>query len=867
MFCCPVCFFAQGQDTLVEIPAFDYTDTVNMDNIDTAYLYTDSMVLAQPEKSVKKKQGLEAPVEYTAQDSIIYDLDSQYVYLYGSAVVIYQDITLEASYIRFDMGTKEVMATGMPDSAGTIAGNPLFKQGQDEYNAKVLSYNFGTRQAYIESIITEEEGGFLHSEQSKRQSNEQIHAWNNKYTTCDLEHPHFYIALKKAIVIPDKKIVSGPAHFVIADVPLYFPFLPFGFFPTPKKRSAGILVPTFGDEGTSPNSRGFYLRDLGYYWPINDYVDLTLMSDIYTKGAWGINAGMDYVKRYRFNGNFSFDYQKNVSGDKGFGEGINAYQVTKYYKVLWSHSQDQKANPTQTFRASVNWSSTGYEKEYGRSLTDIYQNSKSSSISYGKTWDHTFLGTSFRFTTSLNHSQNNTSNQQTLNFPNFSANSGNLYFFPKKEVDTKKRFYHDIYTKYTAQLDNKYTNTEDVFFDEFNLENSQSRFHHRLPLTLPVKFIKFLPFNISMSYDGWLFKEQYKYEWDTTLGDFRKDTVYGFNYVQRFNPIPSFNNITLNRNLYVTMQSTKADSRIRALRYVMLPKASLSFTPAMKGKTPGYYRYAYGPTDTLFYSIYEGAPFGSPPGVSKKSNWTGRVALNLDNSLEMKVRSRNDTANNETKIKLLEQLSFRSSYNIFADSMNWDVINFNTGASFFKRVATVRVNGSLDPYALNAQGNRVNRFEINENGRLARLTNVSMNMDINLGGSQANRKKEKDENDAEEAVSDYDYFDVPWSLRGSYSWNYRRTTEVPSITQVLTVNGSITFTPNWSFSYTTGYDLDRKQFSPTQFNIHRNLHCWEFSLTVIPFGSNRFFEFRINAIASMLKDLKYEFDRNWRENY
>ena len=856
-------FISYGQETA------DSSFNTSLTN-DSSIVLKDTVTVEKIHK--KKDAGLEDPVKYTAEDSIIYDLDSQKVYLYGKAIVTYQDIKLEADYVKFDMANKEVFSHGMPDSSGVIKGKPIFTQGNDKYNANTIRYNFNTRKAFTEGIITEQQGGFLHSEESKRQQNEQIHSLNNKFTTCDREHPHFYIALKKAIVVPNKKIISGPAYFVIEDVPIYFPFLPFGFFPTPKKRSSGILVPTFGDEP----QRGFYLRDLGYYWPINDYLDLTLRSEIFTKGTIGLNSNIAYVKRYKYNGNAFFKYYKGVSGEKGFED----YQIQKDFSLQWSHRQDSKANPTQTFSASVNISTSKFDKEYSRETDQMFQNTKQSSVNYTKKWDYSPFGTPVNFSTSLTHNQNNTSKMVNVNLPKANLSTGNIYLFPKHNEDSKRRFWHDIRTKYTANLDNSYSNPDSTFFENFNTRNMKSGFKHTLPITLPAKFIKFLPINISIGYEGYAYTKHFEYVWDPDIytqestndsvqGGFRMDTIYGLEYVNVFNYIPSFNNMTLNRNMYVTLQNKKEDAKVQAVRYVLIPAASLSYTPGRKGKSPYYYKTAYGPNgEEKFYSIYDGSTY-TPPGVSKKTSSRGSISLSLDNNLEMKVRSKNDSITEPVKVKVLESLKFSTSYNIFADSLNWSKISMTTGTNLFKNAISINVRGTFDPYILdpNLPSRNVNRYELTENSRLARLTYLDMKMSLNFGGKKANNSPDKEHETKDKALNDYDYFDIPWSFSASYGWTYTKQSEVPELIQVLTFNGSISPTKGWKISYQSGYDIKDRGFVPTSINIHRNLHCWEMSLQLVPFGSRKYFEFRINAVSSLLKDLKYEFERDDRRYY
>ena len=386
------------------------------------------------------KDAIDSPVNYKASDSIVYALNEKKVYLYGEAEIKYQEITLTAEIIEFDMGNEVVYARGDVDSLGKPFGRPVFEEKSDKFRSDELSYNFRTKKGVIKKIYSEQEGGYLHSDITKRQPNEEIHMKGGKYTTCDLEHPHFYIAMTKAKSIPGDKIVSGPAYFVIADVPLPIG-VPFGFFPTTKTNKSGIMMPQYGEE----SRRGFYLRNGGYYLALSQYADLRVQADIYTNGTWGVRVGSAYRKRYRFNGSFNTNYFENVTGEKG----IN-YSKSKDFAVIWSHSQDAKANPNRRFNASVNFSTGSYDQNHTRNINSVMRSTKQSSISYSKVWPNS----PFNFSANMSASQNSIDRTMNLRIPQMSMNMNRIYPLRRKNRVGKPRWWEDLQVSYSSTLEN-----------------------------------------------------------------------------------------------------------------------------------------------------------------------------------------------------------------------------------------------------------------------------------------------------------------------------------------------------------------------------------------------------------------------------
>jgi len=850
---------------------------------------TDTTVYLPPSDTTAagKAPGSEitAQVDYDAADSLVFSNEGGTVEMFNTGKIVYGDITLEAAYIRYEMANNIVMATGLPDSTGTIAGKPQFKQGENSFKADSMSYNFRTQKAFIENVITEQEGGFLHAEQTKKQSDGHIHLKDGKYTTCDAEHPHFYIAITKGISIPGDKIVSGPAYIVLEDVPLPIG-IPFGFFPNSRTKTSGILIPQYGEE----QSRGFYLRDGGYYFAMNDYMDLRVTGDIYSNGTWGVRLGSSYRVKYKYNGSLRLQYFNNITGFKDI-EGL--YKVTKDYSIGWSHNQDAKANPTSSFRASVNLSSSTYDRNQTRNINNVMTNTKQSSISFTKTWP----GTPFNLAASLNHSQNSNTQAVNLSLPKVSFSMSKINPFKKKKRVGPKKWYEDIQLSYTSLLENDIKTTDTALFTSNVWDDMRNGFRHEIPLSLNIKPFKkitalqTMTITPNLSYKGMVYTEYLSRSitgYTSSNAPIIEDTlIKKLSYAHSYLPSVS---ASLSPKIYGTYQFT-GDGRLRTIRHVMTPSASLSFTPDLTKIQPDYYRNLIDEVngDTISYSIFEKEKYGTPTF----NGANGSLSLSLRNNLEAKVRSKSDTVETEEKIKLLDNFNFSTSMNVFARdpiAPKWTPVSFNGNTQLFKNKLNMAFRGTLDPFGYDSLHSRVRTLYFNQTGKLARLTAASVTMGISFKSKQEGAKKEesntnlntqkfgqKNETAATDEETYYDSnmedyyggyvdFEVPWSLKVDYSFSYTKTTDTPKIIQTIRFSGDFSLTPKWKIGFNAGYDIFNKQFSTSNVSIYRDLHCWEMRMSVVPFGSFKSYNFTISAKSSILSDLKYDKRKSWQDN-
>jgi len=847
---------------------------------DTVLVRQDTAVIDTVQAAAEKPTTTEidAPIDYEADDSLIFDLENDKVYLYGNGFVTYQDIELRAAYIELDRARDVVFARGALDTLGREIGKPVFKEGSESFESKTLTYNFKTKKGIIKGVVTEQEGGYLHSGITKKHENGEIHVKNGKYTTCDLEDPHFYVALTKAKVIPDDKIVSGPAYLVMADIPLPIA-LPFGFFPNQKSRSSGILIPEYGEE----RNRGFFFRNGGYYLALSDYFDARITGDIYTHGTWGVSLGSNYRVRYRFNGNLRARYYINVSGEKELPD----YTRKKDYSITWSHSQDPKSNPSRTFNANVNMSSSSFDRNHSFNANDYLTNTKQSSISYSKRW----AGTPFNLSASMNHRQNSQTNSVDLNLPKMNFNMNRIYPLKRKNRAGKAKWYENIELSYKAMLDNQIRTTDSLLFTSAVWDDMNNAFKHDIPLSTQIRPFNNFFISPSLQYSGVLYSKHIEKRWeenyydaelDSTYATLITDTIRGLRYAHSY--LPSIS-LGLNPKIYGMYVFKNTNSRIEAIRHVMTPSVSFSYTPDMTGVTPDYYRKVQ--VDTLGnmreYSLFEQEIYRTPtlPGRS------GSVNIRLSNNIEMKVRSTSDTVQTSKKVKILENLSFSTNYNLFADSLKWSPITMS-GRTRLANKVDLTFGGTFDPYALSEDGRKINKAEITETGKLARLTrfNFSINASLNSRAQESPAEETGPrqsmpegipvskqgipmENDEEGGVpqefytGEYVDFSIPWNLSLRYNYNYTNTGMSKRVTQTFNFSGNVSLTEKWKIGFSSGYDFKLNKLTYTSVNIYRDLHCWEMRLSWIPIGYHQSYSFQINVKSAILKDLKYEKRKSW----
>ncbi len=826
--------------------------------------------------------AVDKPIVYSAEGYMKTDLKAKKVSLVDGAKVTYGTLELTADSIVLDLETGSVYATGRIDSTGKMVGKPVYKDKSEEFESKELTYNFKSQKGVIRNVTTQQEGGYLQSLKTKRQEDGTLHINKSKFTTCDAADPHFYLALNKAKVYPGDKIVSGPAYMVVADIPLPL-ILPFGFFPVQQKRASGIVMPRYGSEAR----RGYFLSNGGYYFALTDYFDLKLTGTAYTNGTWLADAATSYKVRYRFSGSFGFSYANNVTSYKG----LEDYAKSTNYRISWTHAQDAKSNPGSRFSASVNMSSSGYDKQNSYDVTDHVTTTRQSSISYSKTW----AGTPIAFSSSLNQSQNVQNKTLMFNLPKASLTVSRIYPFKPRKPVLKKRWYHEIQTQYTASLDNKIDTYDSLFFTAKMWENMKSGFKHEVPVSLQIRPFNNFSISPQLRYSGVLYTQKIEKRWDPLYYDDTRnmivpsvinDTIRGLTYGQAL--VPSIS-ASFNPSVYGTFQFTKKGSRIESIRHVMKPSVGFSYSPEADWLSSEMYKTVQHDTSghTRKYSIYEGGIFGTPSAGTR----SGAVSFSLSNIVEAKVYAKNDTTGKPKKIKIIEGLSLNTSYNIFSDSLNWSPIGLSFRTTLAENI-NLQASSSFSIYAMNDRGSAISKLAVSEGMGLLRMTSFSTSIDFDLGrlvqgkdkgkqqspsgtGQQASQREEGGERPAAALPLDnrnydefgYVRFDVPWSLRMAYNFNYSKPGLKSNISQTMTLGGDIKLTPKMAITYNTGIDIKQKEITMTRVGISRDLHCWEMNFSWIPMGYMKSWNFTIRAKASMLQDLKYERKKDYHENY
>jgi len=826
---------------------------------------------------VGEKQAIDAPVNYKAQDSIVYSIGEQKVYLYGEATIEYGDITLNADYIEFNMGNEAVFARGTIDSMGVEEGKPEFTEGTETFQCKKLSYNFRTKKGIITDIVTEQEGGYLHSAITKRHPNNHIHMKNGKYTTCDAAHPHFYIALTKAKSIPNDKIVAGPAYIVLEDVPLPIG-IPFGFFPSTRTSQSGVLIPTYGEE----ERRGFYLRDGGFYFSLSDYFDLAVTGDIYTNGTWGVRTRSNYKVNYKFNGNFGINYMENVVGEKG----LDNYSKSRDVAIRWTHSQDARANPNQSFRASVDFTTSSYDQNFSNNINNVLRSTKRSSVSYSRM----FPNAPFNLSGSMSATQNSQTKLMDLNTPSLNFSMNRIYPLKRTNAVWQARWYEKLQVSYTAQLENRLSTFTDSLFTSTKAEDFDNGYAHNIPGILALNFLNYFTFSPSVRYSGVVFTKSINPQWieDYQYPDGRMvdtlivDTIPGFNYAHAV--VPSVG-LTFTPRIY-GMYTFREKSRIEAIRHVVSPSASFNLVPDMSSIMPNYYQEVQVDTNgnTRIFPLYDESVFRTPV----PSGRSGSVSLSLKNNVEMKLKPRSDTIEEVNKVKLLDNLNFSTNYSIFKDSLKWSPIRMSGNTSIFKRKVSLRFGGVFNPYAFvteeNGRSHVIDKALFTTDKRLLRVTGLDFSVGMNFSSKQGSSSRQQEESEVELAndatarmidptgYNDVNYaayvdFTIPWTLRLDYNFRYTKPYDESKIIQSIRVSGDFSLTPKWKIGFNSGFDFQRMEVTTTNLSINRDLHCWEMRVSMVPFGTYRSYSFTINIKSAILKDLQYEKGDSWYDNF
>ena len=882
----------------------EIVDTTKMDSLQLAIYHhnraiDDSIRLDSINR--QRANGINSPVQYEASDSLVYNAKSKTALLYGQSKVKYENMDLEAEKIHMSLDSSLVHATGTrdtTDSTGhTLVGTPVFSMGQDKYESDTMAFNFKTKKGLISKVYTQQEDGFLQSEISKRSANGDVYLQHGRYTTCDKKHPDFYIALSRGKVRPGKDVTFGPAYLVVADVPLPLA-IPYGFFPFTKSYSSGFIMPTYGDE----SARGFYLRDGGYYFAINDKWDLKLLGEIYTKGSWGLSAASNYNKRYRYSGSFFLSYQNTKTGDKNMPD----YSEQKSFKVQWSHRQDAKANPYSSLSASVNFATSSYERNNLNSLYNpqtLSQSTRTSSVS----WSTTFSSIGLSLSSTANLSQNMRDSTLSVTLPDLNISLSRFYPFKRKHAAGDERWYEKISMSYTGQISNRIDTKEDRFLKSNLIKDWRNGWNHSIPISGNFTLFNYINVSPSFNFQDRMYTHKIMRSWDETAQKEACDTIYGFNNVYNYNM-----SISASTKLYgfFTPNRKIFGDKIQTIRHVITPSVSFSYAPDFGQGRYGYYKTyqktnADGSVDLVEYSPYEGQLYGVP-GKGK----TGNISFDIANNVEMKIKSDKDSTGIK-KISLIDELGLAMSYNLATDyhplsdlTMRirlkwWKNYTFNMNAVFASYAYELDKDGK--PYV----GNRT----LWGMGKFGRFQGTSQNFSFTLtpekikkwfgGGDDEEDKKKKRNNDDEDGIDTdiesnvddtmvegqrsaknsgggkaetdadgYMRFNMPWSLTFGYGITMRENTSGKfntksmrypyKFSQNLNFSGNLRLSDGWNISFSSGYDFDQHKMSMTTASLQRDLHCFNMSCSVVlaPYTSYNF-SFRCNA-ATLTDALKYD---------
>lgn len=874
-FALPFCGFSQSKGT--------------SSKKDTLLQKNDSIVAS----ATKNSNLIDAEIVYSAQDSVVF-LGNGTGILYGKSDIKYKNINLKAEFVRIKMDSSTVFAKGKTDSLGKKIGEPVFSENKTEYNSKELTYNLKTKKGYIRQGLTKQGEGYVISDKTKKTSSEILCMTDGKYTTCDNhDHPDFYLDLTRGKVKPGSYIVTGPAYLVIEDVPLPIA-VPFGFFPFTDKYSSGILMPTFQDELT----RGFGLTNGGYYFAINDYAELELRGDVYTKGTWAVTATSTYLKRYKYRGNLSVSYREDVIGEKDLPD----YSKSNNMSIRWSHSQDTKANPFFNFSSSVNFSTSGYN----RSNIDSYynpnlnsENTKSSSVSFTQR----FPDSPFNISGSMLINQRTKDSTISLTLPNINISMSRIFPFKRKNAVGKERWYEKISMSYSGTLENSIDTKENKLLTSSFARDWRNSMKHNIPISATFDLFKYINISPTINYSERWYLQSVNKTWDNTRQKEKTDTVSGFNRVYDFNMGVSAS--TKLYGFFIPIRSIFGD-KIDRIRHVLTPTVGFSYMPNFGDSMWGFYgTYTQSIVDKTNPLVHHDEEVQYSHYLNDFPNKVkqGNINFSLSNNVEMKVRNDKDTTGTKpfNIISLIDNLAVNGSYNMAVDSMKWSVFSTNLRIKLTKNY-TLSLSGSFDPYmyGLNSSGYpvRINKlrwdnggfprflgtstsysytfnndtFKKKETTTKKKNTNGGLNDKISTktDSNSTNLPVKNDQNNdlktAEKDADGYQKVTIPWDISVNYSINYGNTAVFDKskmeyemgFTHNLSVSGHVSLTKNWNISATTSYDFKANQFTYTNVNVTRNLHCWTMSGSIVPFGPFKSYTFRIGVNSSMLKDLKYD---------
>lgn len=821
-------------------------------------------------KKQQKKSKIDAPVAYSANDSIVLSMAGD-AYLFGSGKVDYDKLELTADYIHLNTDSSVVSAHGTKKDSGEVIGTPILKDNGEEFQAKNLRYNFVTKKGYILNGVVQQGEGYIVGTKTKKIDDEIMCMKDGKYTTCpDHDNPHFYLNLTKAKVRQKHWVVTGPAYLVLLGVPLPI-FIPFGYFPFNDSYSSGVIIPSYGDN----LERGYYFTNGGYYFAINDYVDLAVTGDLYTKGTWALRGASSYLKRYKYNGNVNVSYREDITGMR---EIPSTYSKLKNMEIKWTHTQDAKASPNSTFSASVNFSSSGYDRSnidnyYNSAL--LSQNTKSSSISYG----HAFPNSPFSMTANLTASQRTQDSMVDMTLPNLTVTMSRIYPLKRKNAIGKEKWYEKMYMSYNGSFSNTISTKEDLLLNSSFTSDWKNGAYHNVPIGATFNLLKYVSITPSVTYRERWYLQSIESSWNTTTNSLDSTRVNGFQRVYDFTTGVSAS--TKIYGFFTPIRSIFGD-KIDRIRHVFTPTVSYSFKPDFSDPMWGSWKtYVNAAGDEVRYSPYSSGIYGTSSAGRSSS-----IGFSLTNNLEMKWKHLNDTTGKpEYKtISLIDAFTVSSSYNFEADSLNWADFNASLRLKLLKDF-TLNLTGVFDPYMYGATSSggaiKLNKLRW-DNGKFLRLKSTSTALSYTLNNSTFKKKEVQQpaqnqpngmaapnaasaKKDTMNDNDGYEKFKLPWSLSIDYSLTYAysdfdkdKLEYKRDLTHNVGIRGNLNLTNKWSFNFSGAYSFNEKEITYSSLGITRDLHCWMMSANIVPFGLYKSYNFLINVKSSLLSDLKYQ---------
>ncbi len=800
----------------------------------------DSTIQVLSIDSFISKDALESKVKYKAIDSIRFDLKNQKIYLFGNSEIYYQDIELKAEEIESDLDSNMVTARGKKDSTDKYFGEPVFKQAAKEFNAHEIKYNFETKKGLISDVKTQEGDGYIHGQKIYKEPDNVLYIKNGKYTTCNLAEPHYHFGANKLKIIPNDKIITGPADLFIENAPTPLA-IPFGFFPNTDKQKSGLVIPAPGES----QQFGFFLINGGYYLYINEHLDAQLTGDFYSKGSWGTRFTSNYKNRYHFNGQLNVNYSDFKNSEKELPD----FSEKKDFFVRWTHTQDPKARPNSSFNANVNFgTTTNFTNNYNSNSNDYLSNSFNSSVAYSRR----FGNGPFSLNLNASHSQNSLSKLITVRLPDVGFNMARIYPFKPKNKAGSQKFYEKIGLSYNMNARNEVTALDSLYNinePQYLTQRFKNGMKHTIPLNTSIKMFKYFSLTPAFNYSEIWYIKTINKQWSDTFNSLLTDTLNGFARGNSYNM-----SANMTTKLY-GMYSFRGE-KIKALRHVITPSIGVNYIPE---NNSGLRSYIDGNNEKQEYSIFQDGIYGT-----SHTTEAGYVNMSLLQNFEMKVRNKKDTVNPITKITLLENLGLSTNYNMLADSFNWSNISV-TARTYILKFLNLNFNGSIDPYALDTSGRRINKSHLSETGYIGRLTNANIALNFSLRSKTQNKQTKTSKFGTEEELAyinanldDYIDFDIPWTLNIGYNVNYSKPAfnDSENIIQTFNFAGDMSLTKKWKIGFNSGYDFQNHKYTYTTINFYRDLHCWEMSLQWIPFGVRQSYLFTIKVKSSILQDLK-----------